>query len=91
MYRSTTAIAALIALAATTAPASALRPIDAAAPYVKACSIVAAAHVGVAPENVLPGYSYPAPRGLQIYMLVGGIRMGCHITSGFRVLGVWYA
>ena len=88
MHRS--AIALAIALGLTASPALARRCIDAPAPYVKACSIVAAAHVGVAPEQVLPGPSFPAPRGLEINLLVAGIPMGCHISNGFTVLAVWY-
>lgn len=90
MLRIATALAASALALSFTVPASGHHRVDAAQPYINACSIAAAAIVGVAPEQVLPGPSFPAARGLEIKLLVGGIPMGCHITNGFTVLGVWY-
>jgi hypothetical protein len=90
MHRFTIAAAALTYGFAAASPALAARRVDAPAPYVKVCSLVAAAHVGVAPELVLPGPSFAAPRGLVIKLLAGGVPMSCHISNGFTVLGVWY-
>jgi hypothetical protein len=89
MLRIATALAAGVLTLSFTVPASAQRRVDPDQPYINACAIVAAAHVGVAPEQVLPGPGFAAPRGLEIKLLVGGVPMGCHITNGFTVLGVW--